>query len=118
MNKLILSTLIICLFLVSGCNQGSDSGEQNGTSGTADDSSQEGYPENVYFGDTHLHTELSMDAGAFGNTIGLDEAYQFAKGDAVTSSTGLTAKLSRPLDLNERKGKVDANTKKIKPAKA
>ncbi len=57
------------------------------------------YPTNVYFGDTHLHTELSMDAGAFGNRIGLDEAYKFAKGEAVTSSSGLTAKLSRPLDF-------------------
>ncbi|MDG2281035.1 MAG: DUF3604 domain-containing protein [Flavicella sp.] len=61
--------------------------------------SDEGYATNVYFGDTHLHTELSMDAGAFGNRIGLDEAYKFAKGDAVTSSSGLTAKLSRPLDF-------------------
>ncbi len=57
------------------------------------------YPTQVYFGDTHLHTELSMDAGAFGNRIGLDEAYKFAKGEEVTSSSGLTAKLSKPLDF-------------------
>lgn len=55
------------------------------------------YATNVYFGDTHLHTELSMDAGAFGNRIGLDEAYKLSKGEEVTSSSGLTAKLSRPL---------------------
>ena len=54
---------------------------------------------NVYWGDTHLHTEFSMDAGAFGNRIGLDEAYKFAKGQEVTSSTGLKAKLARPLDF-------------------
>mgnify|MGYP000265199206 CR=1 FL=1 len=58
-----------------------------------------GYATKVYFGDTHLHTELSMDAGAFGNRIGLDEAYRFAKGEEVTASSGLTAKLSRPLDF-------------------
>lgn len=54
---------------------------------------------NVYFGDTHLHTSLSMDAGLFGNRIGLDEAYKFAKGDLVKSSTGLNAQLKRPLDF-------------------
>ena len=57
------------------------------------------YPMKVLFGDTHLHTDLSMDAGAFGNRIGMDEAYQFARGDEVTSSTGIKAKLSRPLDF-------------------
>jgi len=40
-----------------------------------------------------------MDAGAFGNRIGMDEAYRFARGEEVTSSTGLKAKLSRPLDF-------------------
>jgi len=54
---------------------------------------------NLYWGDTHLHTNLSMDAGAFGNRIGMDEAYKFARGDEVTSSTGLKTKLSRPLDF-------------------
>lgn len=58
-----------------------------------------GYATDVYWGDTHLHTELSMDAGAFGNRVGLDDAYRFAKGQAVTSSSGLTAKLARPLDF-------------------
>ncbi len=30
------------------------------------------FPSNVYWGDTHLHTGLSMDAGAFGNRVGHD----------------------------------------------
>jgi len=58
-----------------------------------------GFPSRVYWGDTHLHTGLSMDAGLFGNTLGLDEAYQFARGEEVTVSTGLQARLSRPLDF-------------------
>ena len=57
-----------------------------------------GFPSRVYWGDTHLHTAMSFDAGAFGNRLGLDEAYQFARGDEVISSTGVPAKLSRPLD--------------------
>ena len=55
-------------------------------------------PQNVYWGDSHLHTGLSLDAGLFGNTVGLDEAYRLAKGEKITSSTGLPVKLSRPLD--------------------
>ena len=44
------------------------------------------YPANVYFGDTHLHTNLSMDADGYGNQdIGADDAYRFARGEVVTS---------------------------------
>lgn len=56
------------------------------------------YPDQVFFGDTHLHTSYSTDAGMFGTTIGPDEAYRFAKGETVTSSTGVRARLLRPLD--------------------
>jgi hypothetical protein len=40
-----------------------------------------------------------MDAGAFGNRLGMEEAYRFARGDEVVSSTGQAVKLSRPLDF-------------------
>jgi hypothetical protein len=57
-----------------------------------------GFPSRPLWGDTHLHTGLSMDAGAFGNRLGLEEAYRFARGEEVVSATGMPAKLSRPLD--------------------
>jgi hypothetical protein len=57
------------------------------------------YPTRVFFGDTHLHTAMSMDAGAFGNRLGVEEAYRFARGEEVTASSGQKAKLSRPLDF-------------------
>ena len=57
------------------------------------------YPDKVFFGDTHLHTSYSTDAGLFGATIGPDEAYRFAKGEVVISSTGLRTRLLRPLDF-------------------
>ena len=57
------------------------------------------FPTNVYWGDTHLHTGMSMDAGAFGARLMPEDAYRFARGEEVTSSTGLQAKLSRPLDF-------------------
>lgn len=56
------------------------------------------YPDRVFFGDTHLHTSYSTDAGLFGNTLGPEEAYRFAKGETVTSSTGVRTRLLRPLD--------------------
>jgi Protein of unknown function (DUF3604) len=57
------------------------------------------FPTRVYWGDTHLHTSASMDAGAFGNRLGFEEAYRFARGEELTASTGLRVKLSRPLDF-------------------
>jgi len=59
---------------------------------------QHNYPDKVYFGDTHVHTSFSTDAGLFGTSIGPDEAYRFAKGEVVTSSTGVRTRLLRPLD--------------------
>jgi len=58
-----------------------------------------GYPDRVYFGDTHLHTSYSTDAGMFGTRVGPEEAYRFARGEEVTSSTGVRARLQRPLDF-------------------
>ena len=57
------------------------------------------YPDNVYYGDTHLHTSYSTDAGFFGNRIGPEEAYRFAKGEIVISSIGVKARILRPLDF-------------------
>jgi hypothetical protein len=56
------------------------------------------FPMNVYWGDTHVHTGLSLDAGVFGNTLRPTDAYRLARGEQITSSTGLPVKLGRPLD--------------------
>jgi hypothetical protein len=69
-------------------------------SATSDNTAENtSYPTKVYWGDTHLHTDLSMDAGAFGNRIGMDEAYKFARGEEVISTTGLKTRLAVPLDF-------------------
>ncbi|HSD69092.1 MAG TPA: DUF3604 domain-containing protein [Woeseiaceae bacterium] len=57
------------------------------------------FPTRPYFGDTHLHTSFSMDAGAFGARLTPSDAYRFAKGNEITASMGERAKLSRPLDF-------------------
>ena len=56
------------------------------------------YPVQALWGDTHLHTKLSLDARAFGATLGPAEAYKLARGEEITSSHGERIKLSRPLD--------------------
>jgi hypothetical protein len=56
-------------------------------------------PTRVFWGDTHLHTSYSFDAGAFGARLGPPDAYRFARGEEVTTSTGQRARLSRPLDF-------------------
>jgi hypothetical protein len=57
------------------------------------------FPERVYWGDTHLHTSFSMDAGAFGCRLVPSDAYRFAKGQEVTASSGQRVRLARPLDF-------------------
>ena len=56
------------------------------------------FPSRPLWGDSHLHTALSMDAGLFGNRLGVPEAYQLARGDEIMASSGQPVKLSRPLD--------------------
>ena len=53
----------------------------------------------MYFGDTHHHTANSGDAFMAGNRLTPEQAYRFARGEEVVSSTGVPAKLSRPLDF-------------------
>jgi hypothetical protein len=57
------------------------------------------FPTQVLWGDTHLHTGMSMDAGAFGARLDPEDAHRFARGEELKSSTGLQVKLSRPLDF-------------------
>ena len=57
------------------------------------------YPDQVLFGDTHLHTDLSFDAGLVGTTLTTDEAFRFARGEKVISNSGQPVQLIRPLDF-------------------
>lgn len=57
------------------------------------------FPTDVYFGDTHLHTAISGDAFAFGNTVNDEEALRLARGREITAPGGERVKLSRPLDF-------------------
>ena len=56
-------------------------------------------PTNVYWGDTHVHSALSGDAFAGGTRLDAEAAHKFARGEAVTTNTGQTTQLRRPLDF-------------------
>ena len=56
------------------------------------------YPERAYFGDEHVHTAWSADAGGSGATLGPEEAVRFARGEEVVATSGQPVKLGKPLD--------------------
>ncbi|WP_293139948.1 DUF3604 domain-containing protein [Okeania sp. SIO3I5] len=58
-----------------------------------------GFPQQVFWGDTHLHTVYSFDAGAAGTTLTPEDSYRFARGEQVETDGGELAQLSRPLDF-------------------
>ena len=56
------------------------------------------YPTRVLWGDEHVHTGWSVDAGLAGATLTPEDAVRFARGETVKSNSGQDAKLQRPLD--------------------
>ena len=54
----------------------------------------------LLWGDTHLHTNQSVDAFGLGNRyLTPDDAYRFAKGEPIKAHTGEIAQLKTPLDF-------------------
>lgn len=51
---------------------------------------------NAYFGDLHVHTRNSFDAFIQGTRTSADDAYRFAKGEAIDNGAGVSIKLSGP----------------------
>ncbi len=56
------------------------------------------HPQNVYWGDPHIHTRISADASLWGSTLGPEDTYRFGLGEEMTSFKGWKAKLARPMD--------------------
>jgi hypothetical protein len=59
----------------------------------------QGFPTDVYFGDTHVHTGLSADAGGSGTTLMPRDAYRWARGDQIVTNTGQPLKARTPMDF-------------------
>ena len=92
--------LIAAALALAGCDvagAGEASEAQRGDS--ADTIELAEFPDRPYWGDTHLHTDVSVDAFGFGVRLGPEDALKFARGEEVTATTGMSAKLARPLDF-------------------
>lgn len=85
------------LALVGSCAAAPEGGDTSADAGAA--TAAAGHPDQLLWGDIHLHTEYSMDANTFGAKLTPEDAYRFAKGEAVTASNGMTAQLETPLDF-------------------
>jgi len=57
------------------------------------------YADQVFFGDTHFHTELSFDAGLIGTSLDAHDGFRIARGEKIVSNTGQPVQLIRPLDF-------------------
>ncbi len=57
-------------------------------------------PRQAYFGDLHIHTKNSFDAFIFNVRVTPDDAYRFAKGEAIPHPLGFPLRLTgAPLDF-------------------
>ena len=98
----LMISLGLALVVLAGCKPetpAADSSAKADAGAAPAAASTPEFPEKPFFGDTHLHTSFSVDAGAFGARLTPRDAYIFAKGNEVTSSSGQPAKLRRPLDF-------------------
>jgi hypothetical protein len=106
-NAAFVAALAACFALYAGAAEQTDTGSADKGRLEKVFPSKPGYspyagrtfPTLPLFGDTHLHTSFSMDAGAFGARLTPKDAYRFARGEEVTSSSGQPVRLSRALDF-------------------
>lgn len=98
MNKFYFILLIICFL---GCSE--EPIPQDLTSSNSHPLESNSIPrnplKNVYFGDTHVHTDLSFDAFLFGTRKTPDDAYYFGKGQKVKHAYGFNMQIKKPLDF-------------------
>ena len=94
-GKMVLAALLLGTSgLIAGCDQ-----IKRSIGGGTVAVKETEYPEKVLWGDTHLHTANSVDAFGFGVRLSPEDALRFARGEEVTSTTRLKARLQRPLDF-------------------
>ena len=99
----VICALCVISFGCSGCSSSAGGGGSGGTAPVVCDDIDKGL--RVLWGDTHVHTRMSLDSFWFNSLAGPQEAYQFAKGGTVDIACDdrtvpcETRQLDRPLDF-------------------
>ena len=92
--------LLAAPVLLASCGMPGTGGSDEAKSGDGTDTIELAeFPDRPYWGDTHLHTDVSVDAFGFGVRLGAEDALKFARGEEVIATTGTAARLDRPLDF-------------------
>lgn len=98
----VMISLALSLLVIAACKPKAPAAEIPASSDAATTQApvtpETGYPERAYFGDTHVHTGWSFDAGLDGAVTSPEDAFRLASGAEVASNSGQMVKLQRPLD--------------------
>ena len=94
----------VFLFMLSSCSKSSKEGRQPENDSKSSSIEEPSIPTNplkeAYFGETHMHTQYSLDAYIGGNRFTPEQSLRFAKGEAIQlEKFGKTWQLKRPLDF-------------------
>jgi hypothetical protein len=95
-NRVMLAGVAAMALALGGCGNKPESDVDKGSAQGGVTEAE--YPERALFGDTHVHTGWSADAGQDGAITSPEDAFRFASGEEVTSNTGQKVKLKRPMD--------------------
>ena len=105
MKKHEIFPLAISFLLFFSCNNGDSTNQSNDSTKTNPQDTVAGvavketaFPEKVYWGDEHLHSAWSADAGSSGTRLEPEDVLRFAMGETVKGSTGNDVKLARAVD--------------------
>jgi len=96
MRLIVAALLSSAMLALTACGNAAGSGSSETKSDAGVKLAE--FPDRPYWGDSHLHTANSVDAFGFGARLTPEDALRFARGEMVKSSTGLDARLDRPLD--------------------
>ena len=90
---------VIAVALLVGCGGGEGGEPTEETRAPAGSAIESNPNKNAYFGDFHVHTNLSFDAFLMGTRRTPNEAYVFAKGGAIEHASGFMMQMKKPLDF-------------------